>query len=363
MELTISIFIILILSAFSIHNRCKFYNIIIVGFFILIISYILSSRNINFNSDTSVYIYYSDTVHNFIDVFNTYNTDYFFWFISWMNNLLFGEEYYLLFITLFITSSLVIAIYYVSSKLNLDKYIGVLIYFLCLTPTFYLQASNTLRQAAVIGIIFIAINLFIEKKYIVSLLLNGLAFFIHGQTILMLFPFYIGFLIIKKININIKIVSFALFSAFIFQFFILDILNAIGLNVYVEKIIRYQNAWSSDSLYIKLAMSILLICIYTSIKNKDHSHKDFELYIIKPYIVLVSISLLFSPFGEVASRFLSITVLFDLFIILYLFIHILLNKKYEYFLFGLFVSPLIFILIQYHPSLIFNLNKVSMFYD
>ncbi|HIF9479234.1 TPA: EpsG family protein [Photobacterium damselae] len=360
MLLMVTVFSILIMAPFLHGLRSKGLISILLILYSIILAIILSMRDININSDTEVYLYYSNNIRNFLDIFHSYNNDYLFWFLSWFNNYFFSYDYYLVFITTIIVLSMFFSLYYISIKLNIYQYIFIIISVILVMPTFYLQTTNTLRQAVVIAPISLAIFLYCRNKIILSIPLLICAFFIHSQTVIMTGPFFFIYPFIRKVKLTYINSSIIFLGFYLLNFILVGLLSFAGLNTYIDKIIRYQTSWSADNLQYKFIISMTIFYIYIFLEKK-YKYLIIQEEIKNIYFLFLCISLSVYSFGEVASRFLAVNMLYEA--ILIVMIYIMLVNKYK------ILHPLIsiilfliFLLINYHPSIVFNLNKVSMFY-
>ncbi|HFQ5428514.1 TPA: EpsG family protein [Vibrio vulnificus] len=345
----------------------------IVSFFAILIisilfSFALSERAVLSFTDSDFYLNKALSMNEVGDIFDVYNTDYIFWFFSWLAIQLGGEVHFFWWMGGVITFLMMYSIHISCKKLSITKnfFIIATLLLLC-TPTYYLQTANTIRQGMVLPLVFLAFFFFADKKFLFAFLLVFISAFVHGQSTMMALPALGILLYIDNKKVTFISISLLLFIGFLSQNLVLMLLNVIGLDLYINKFMLYKDSWANENNFIKYAISFFIIYTYCFLSKvlKSKYHGEFEKVIFKPYLSLMLIAVMVYPYGEVAARFLSIVSIFEVVIITYI-VSILTVKVKQ----GDIIIPftiigcvLVFLLVQYHPSIIYNLNNVSIYYE
>ncbi|MEZ8474717.1 EpsG family protein [Vibrio cyclitrophicus] len=334
----------------------------------ILFSFTLAERTIYPFTDSGFYLDKALNMKGIEDIFSIYNNDYIFWLFSWLAINLGGREYFFELMGGGITMMMIYSLYISCNKITITKkFFIVSILLLFCTPTYYLQTTNTIRQGMVLPIIFFAFIFLAERRFALSCFLIFLCFFIHGQSAMMTLPAMGVTLYLANKKITFSKITFILLIGILSQSVILVVLKSIGLDVYVNKMMLYQDSWDNDNNFIKYAISISIVYFYFYISRalKSECNDKFDKLIFKPYLSLMLISIIVYPFGEVAARFLSIVSIFEIMVMIY--ILSLLAIKFAqgqiFIPFTIIGCTLLFLLVQYHPSIIHNLNNVSIYYE
>ncbi|ENE5197866.1 EpsG family protein [Vibrio parahaemolyticus] len=343
----------------------SFFAILIIS---ILFSFALSERAISSFTDSEFYLNKALSMNGVEDVFIVYNTDYIFWFFAWLAIQLGGEVHFFWWMGGVITFLMIYSIYISCNKFSITKkfFIIAILLLLC-TPTYYLQTANTIRQGMVLPLVFLAFFFFAEKKFLFAFPLIFISAFVHGQSTMMALPALGVLLCLVNRKVTFISISLLLFVGFLSQNLVLMILNIVGFDVYINKLMLYKDSWANENNYIKYLISFFIIYSYCFVSKffKLKYNNEFEKVIFKPYLSLMLIAVMVYPYGEVAARFLSIVSIFEVVIITYI-VSILTVKVKQgdiFIPFTIIGCVLVFLLIQYHPSIIHNLNNVSIYYE
>ena len=201
--------------------KCKFF----LGLIVVANVIVWGLRDIGVGTDTITYIdsYFrqANTLHDFDDlIFNDTEEDKGFLVIAWLSTLLGSDSRILMFLTeLFVISFIVMGLYEFKKTFNYS--ITWFIFFFVLL--YQHETINLMRQFCAMALLFYGYSLFVQKKYIIFLLFQILAYFFHPTSLLFLMIPFAQLLSQTKGSIKYMYIVFAIFMGlcFLFMYFIL----------------------------------------------------------------------------------------------------------------------------------------------
>lgn len=248
--------------------KCKFFLILIIVANVVV----WGLRDIGVGTDTITYIdsYFrqANTLHNFDDViFNDTEEDKGFLAIAWLSTSLGSDSRILMFLTeLFVITFIVLGLYEFKKTLNYSI-TWFMIFFVLL---YQHETINLMRQFCAMALLFYGYSLFLQKKYIIFLLFQILAYFFHPTSLLFLMIPLAQLLSQTKGGIKYMYILFAIIVGlcFLFMYFILlPYMENLGLlkEVYFDaygKGSRFESTNVSFGISAIFPYLILLAIIY-----------------------------------------------------------------------------------------------------
>ena len=278
-------------------------------FFIVLISFVCGLRDQYVGTDT--YTFYSLTKLMVSTDSYLWAKDYVYYFLSRLGYQLAGYQLSILLTTVITISSLAVAVLKiinlsfkstVSDNVIMTKTVCITLIFLLMMSSsdFLMQIANQTRQIMALSIFILAITFFYEKKYIVFATLTLLALFSHHSLILVILALFIS-IVVKNIKIHLLFIlgAFALFATGIST----HLLDVFGLGV-SEGSIYAQALNSAASLYIKtlITIGLGLMLYFLYYKKYGKYGGGFEFILIRIYMILSTLSILYLGFAEASNR-------------------------------------------------------------
>lgn len=278
-------------------------------FFIVLISFVCGLRDQYVGTDT--YTFYSLTKLMVSTDSYLWAKDYVYYFLSRLGYQLAGYQLSILLTTVITISSLAVAVLKiinlsfkstVSDNVIMTKTVCITLIFLLMMSSsdFLMQIANQTRQIMALSIFILAITFFYEKKYIVFATLTLLALFSHHSLILVILALFIS-IVVKNIKIHLLFIlgAFALFATGIAT----HLLDVFGLGV-SEGSIYAQALNSAASLYIKtlITIGLGLMLYFLYYKKYGKYGGGFEFILIRIYMILSTLSILYLGFAEASNR-------------------------------------------------------------
>lgn len=278
-------------------------------FFIVLISFVCGLRDQYVGTDT--YTFYSLTKLMVSTDSYLWAKDYVYYFLSRLGYQLAGYQLSILLTTVVTISSLAVAVLKiinlsfkstVSDNVIMTKTVCITLIFLLMMSSsdFLMQVANQTRQIMALSIFILAITFFHEKKYIVFAILTLLALFSHHSLILVILALFVS-MVVKNIKIHLLFIlgAFALFATGIST----HLLDVFGLGV-SEGSIYAQALNSAASLYIKtlITIGLGLMLYFLYYKKYGKYGGGFEFILIRIYMILSTLSILYLGFAEASNR-------------------------------------------------------------
>ena len=269
---------------------------------LIIISSILSFRDISAPNDFPQYEMMYKSCKYFYNIFSAYHGNIFFSFLLYLGNILnlSSQSFFLLLSILYLT------IYYHGLQLifKKKKYVLMAIVFFSLSSTFVLLFTNVIRQGLSLSLIILAIGLYLKKHKFISYFIMLLAIFSHFSAIPIVFLIFLSSFL-TKINLNHKTLLVGSIFCGILGVLFLNKLSILG--GFFNKILTFSKKDYNNHLMVYTKITIMylfsiLLLIYNK-KQAINNHYNYK-FLVTLYILLLSLILFTLPVLLLSSRFL-----------------------------------------------------------